>query len=86
MGRPEEIGMTALYLAADASFCTGIDIQVSGGSALNYADKNMRKTVTMPTKTWEKLLFKNCNWLATMSQSWFFKMCYNVINNIMYVD
>ena len=56
MGRPEEIGMTALYLAADASFCTGIDIQVSGGSALNYADKNMRKTVTMPTKTWEKLL------------------------------
>lgn len=51
MGRPEEIGMTALYLAADASFCTGIDIQVSGGSALNYADKNMRKTVTMPTKT-----------------------------------
>jgi hypothetical protein len=47
----------------------------------------MRKTVTMPTKTWEKLLLKNCNWLAIMSQSWFFKcVILDVLNNIMYVD
>jgi NAD(P)-dependent dehydrogenase (short-subunit alcohol dehydrogenase family) len=42
VGQPEEVGLTCLYLAADATFCTGVDIQVSGGSALNYANKNMR--------------------------------------------
>ncbi|XP_076115414.1 L-fucose dehydrogenase-like [Mytilus galloprovincialis] len=47
IGQPEEMGMTALYLSADATFCTGIDIQVSGGTPLNYADKNMRKDKTL---------------------------------------
>ncbi|XP_063399010.1 17-beta-hydroxysteroid dehydrogenase 14-like [Mytilus trossulus] len=42
MGEPEEVALTCLYLAADATFCTGEEIQVCGGSGLNYANKNMR--------------------------------------------
>ncbi|KAK0148693.1 17-beta-hydroxysteroid dehydrogenase 14 [Merluccius polli] len=40
MGTPEEIGRAALFLAADATFCTGIDLLVSGGAELNYGFKN----------------------------------------------
>ncbi|XP_074553446.1 L-fucose dehydrogenase [Halichoeres trimaculatus] len=40
MGTEEEIGLTALYLAADATFCTGIDLLFSGGAELNYGYKN----------------------------------------------
>ncbi|CAL8304138.1 unnamed protein product [Merluccius merluccius] len=40
MGTPEEIGRAALFLAADATFCTGIDLLVSGGAELNFGFKN----------------------------------------------
>lgn len=43
MGTLEEIGQTCLFLAAEATFCTGIDIPFSGGSELNYGMKNMKK-------------------------------------------
>ncbi|PVD33429.1 hypothetical protein C0Q70_04685 [Pomacea canaliculata] len=40
-GTIEECGLVCLFLAADATFCTGIDIPVSGGAELNYGKKNM---------------------------------------------
>ncbi|KAG7263785.1 hypothetical protein CRUP_009969 [Coryphaenoides rupestris] len=36
----EESGLMALFLAADATFCTGIDLLLSGGAELNYGFKN----------------------------------------------
>ncbi|XP_036445486.1 17-beta-hydroxysteroid dehydrogenase 14 [Colossoma macropomum] len=39
MGTEEESGLMALFLAADATFCTGIDLLLSGGAELNYAFK-----------------------------------------------
>uniref|UniRef100_H2ZTH5 Hydroxysteroid (17-beta) dehydrogenase 14 n=1 Tax=Latimeria chalumnae TaxID=7897 RepID=H2ZTH5_LATCH len=44
MGTVEECGKAALYLAAEATFCTGIDLLLSGGAELNYACKNQQKT------------------------------------------
>ncbi|KAJ8299525.1 hypothetical protein KUTeg_023585 [Tegillarca granosa] len=38
-GTPEECGLTCLYLAADATFCTGVDINLSGGAELGYGIK-----------------------------------------------
>uniref|UniRef100_A0A671X712 Hydroxysteroid (17-beta) dehydrogenase 14 n=1 Tax=Sparus aurata TaxID=8175 RepID=A0A671X712_SPAAU len=40
MGTETECGLTALYLAADATFCTGIDLLFSGGAELNYGFKS----------------------------------------------
>ncbi|XP_034567272.1 17-beta-hydroxysteroid dehydrogenase 14 isoform X1 [Notolabrus celidotus] len=40
MGTEEESGLAALYLAADATFCTGIDLLLSGGAELNYGFKS----------------------------------------------
>ncbi|XP_068435493.1 17-beta-hydroxysteroid dehydrogenase 14 [Clinocottus analis] len=40
MGTEAECGLTALYLAADATFCTGIDLLMSGGAELNYGVKS----------------------------------------------
>lgn len=41
-GTLEESGLAFLYLAADATFCTGIDLNLSGGAELNYANKNQK--------------------------------------------
>ncbi|XP_076471402.1 L-fucose dehydrogenase-like [Babylonia areolata] len=41
-GTIEECGLVCMFLAADATFCTGIDIPVSGGAELNYGNKNMQ--------------------------------------------
>jgi hypothetical protein len=41
-GTIEESGLTFWYLAADATFCTGIDINLSGGAELNYGNKNQK--------------------------------------------
>ncbi|KAL8602000.1 hypothetical protein ACOMHN_008491 [Nucella lapillus] len=41
-GTIEECGLVCLFLAADATFCTGIDVPVSGGAELNYGHKNMK--------------------------------------------
>ncbi|KAK3553311.1 hypothetical protein QTP86_033729 [Hemibagrus guttatus] len=40
MGTEEESGLVALFLAADATFCTGIDLLLSGGAELNYGFKS----------------------------------------------
>ncbi|KAK7938733.1 hypothetical protein WMY93_002059 [Mugilogobius chulae] len=40
MGSEDECGAAAVFLAADASFCTGIDLLLSGGAELNYGYKN----------------------------------------------
>uniref|UniRef100_A0A3B4EMW2 Hydroxysteroid (17-beta) dehydrogenase 14 n=1 Tax=Pygocentrus nattereri TaxID=42514 RepID=A0A3B4EMW2_PYGNA len=42
MGTEEESGLMALFLAADATFCTGIDLLLSGGAELNYAFKRQK--------------------------------------------
>ena len=39
-GTIEECGQLCLYLAAERTFCTGIDIPLSAGAELNYANKN----------------------------------------------
>ena len=39
MGTLEESGKSCLYLAADATFTTGIDLFLSGGAELNYGKK-----------------------------------------------
>ncbi|XP_072298813.1 17-beta-hydroxysteroid dehydrogenase 14 [Eucyclogobius newberryi] len=40
MGSEAECGAAAVFLAADASFCTGIDLLLSGGAELNYGFKS----------------------------------------------
>lgn len=40
MGTEAECGLAALFLAADASFCTGVDLPLSGGAELNYGVKS----------------------------------------------
>ncbi|XP_031568140.1 17-beta-hydroxysteroid dehydrogenase 14-like [Actinia tenebrosa] len=39
MGTLEESGKSCLYLAADATFTTGVDLFLSGGAELNYGKK-----------------------------------------------
>ncbi|XP_068099072.1 17-beta-hydroxysteroid dehydrogenase 14 [Hyperolius riggenbachi] len=43
MGTAEECAKAVLYLAADATFCTGIDLLLTGGAELNYGSKNQQK-------------------------------------------
>lgn len=40
MGTEAECGQAAIYLAADATFCTGIDLLLSGGAELDYGEKS----------------------------------------------
>ncbi|MBN3295744.1 DHB14 dehydrogenase, partial [Amia calva] len=40
MGTAVECGLAVLFLAADASFCTGIELLLSGGAELNYGHKS----------------------------------------------
>jgi len=42
-GTLEECGLVCLFLAADATFCTGININVTGGAELGYGNKNRTK-------------------------------------------
>jgi hypothetical protein len=39
-GTIEECGKACLFLAADGTFCTGINILMSGGAELSYGVKN----------------------------------------------
>ena len=39
MGTPREVGLLCLYLAADATFTTGVDHIMSGGAELGYGKK-----------------------------------------------
>ena len=40
MGTMEEAGQLCLFLASEATFCTGIEIPLSGGAELNYGLKS----------------------------------------------
>ncbi|KAJ8402529.1 hypothetical protein AAFF_G00366120 [Aldrovandia affinis] len=40
MGTEAECGLAALFLAGDASFCTGVELLLSGGAELNYGHKS----------------------------------------------
>ncbi|CAJ0941715.1 unnamed protein product, partial [Ranitomeya imitator] len=44
MGTAEECASAALFLAAEGTFCTGIDILLTGGAELNYGSKTQQKT------------------------------------------
>uniref|UniRef100_A0A8C7XYU9 Hydroxysteroid (17-beta) dehydrogenase 14 n=1 Tax=Oryzias sinensis TaxID=183150 RepID=A0A8C7XYU9_9TELE len=44
MGTEAECGLAAMYLAADATYCTGMDLVLSGGAELNYGFKSQIKT------------------------------------------
>lgn len=39
-GTTEECGQLCLYLAAEGTFLTGVDIPLSGGAELNYGNKS----------------------------------------------
>ncbi|XP_056400507.1 17-beta-hydroxysteroid dehydrogenase 14 isoform X1 [Hyla sarda] len=43
MGTTEECANAVLFLAAEGTFCTGIDILLTGGAELNYANKNQQE-------------------------------------------
>ncbi|MCM3870449.1 MAG: SDR family oxidoreductase [Pyrinomonadaceae bacterium] len=43
MGTIEEVGKLCLFLAAEATFTTGVDHIISGGAELGYARKSRRK-------------------------------------------
>jgi NAD(P)-dependent dehydrogenase (short-subunit alcohol dehydrogenase family) len=42
MGTTEEVARLCLFIAAEASFTTGVDHIVSGGAELGYGRKNGR--------------------------------------------
>ena len=39
LGQPEEIALACLYLAADATYSTGLNLYASGGAELDYGFK-----------------------------------------------
>ena len=41
-GTIEEAGQLCLFLAAEGTFCTGIDINLSGGAELDYGRKTRK--------------------------------------------
>jgi NAD(P)-dependent dehydrogenase (short-subunit alcohol dehydrogenase family) len=45
MGRAEEVGRLCLFIAAEATFTTGVDHIISGGAELGYARKSMNGKV-----------------------------------------
>ncbi|XP_076987352.1 L-fucose dehydrogenase isoform X2 [Tamandua tetradactyla] len=49
MGQPAEVGAAAVFLASEASFCTGIELFVTGGAELGYGGKASREAPTGTT-------------------------------------
>jgi NAD(P)-dependent dehydrogenase (short-subunit alcohol dehydrogenase family) len=45
MGRVEEVGRLCLFIAAEATFTTGVDHFISGGAELGYAEKSQNGRV-----------------------------------------
>ncbi len=43
MGTPEEAGQMCLFIAAEASFSTGVDFIISGGAELDYGKKSRKE-------------------------------------------
>jgi len=46
MGRVEEVGRLCLFIAAEATFTTGVDHIISGGAELGYAQKSVNGKVS----------------------------------------
>lgn len=42
MGHPSEVGAAAVFLASEATFCTGIELRLTGGAELGYGSKASR--------------------------------------------
>ncbi|KAL8176807.1 UNVERIFIED_CONTAM: hypothetical protein K2H54_038865 [Gekko kuhli] len=40
LGTEEEVALAALFLAADGTFCTGLDLLISGGAEVGFGKKN----------------------------------------------
>nr|XP_056718978.1 17-beta-hydroxysteroid dehydrogenase 14-like [Euleptes europaea] len=40
MGTPEEVALAVLFLAADGTFCTGLDLHIFGGADVGFGVKN----------------------------------------------
>jgi len=49
MGTIEEAGLLCLFLAADATFCTGIDINLSGGAIYQPDYDSFRSEIFIKT-------------------------------------
>ncbi|ESO97804.1 hypothetical protein LOTGIDRAFT_208963 [Lottia gigantea] len=47
-GTIEESGQMCLFLASEGTFCTGIDLLLSGGAELNYGIKTMKGEKQLP--------------------------------------
>ena len=45
MGRVEEVGRLCLFIAAEATFTTGVDHIISGGAELGYGQKSINGRV-----------------------------------------
>ncbi|KAL8176799.1 UNVERIFIED_CONTAM: hypothetical protein K2H54_038782 [Gekko kuhli] len=50
LGTPEEVALAALFLAADGTFCTGLDLALSGGSEVGFGMKNEMNPMPQPSK------------------------------------
>ncbi|XP_072463557.1 L-fucose dehydrogenase isoform X2 [Notamacropus eugenii] len=48
MGRPDEVGAAAVFLAFHASFCTGVELPLTGGAELGYGRKVPRDMTGRP--------------------------------------
>ncbi|XP_060110981.1 17-beta-hydroxysteroid dehydrogenase 14-like [Heteronotia binoei] len=49
MGTPEEVALGILFLAADGTYCTGLDLVLSGGAEVGFGIKYPRGPDTSPT-------------------------------------
>ncbi|EHB06283.1 17-beta-hydroxysteroid dehydrogenase 14 [Heterocephalus glaber] len=50
MGKPAEVGAAAVFLASEATFCTGTEFRMTGGAELGYGCKASRDTpLEIPT-------------------------------------
>ncbi|XP_060110985.1 uncharacterized protein LOC132583339 [Heteronotia binoei] len=43
LGAPEEVALAALFLATDATFCTGLNLMITGGAEVGFGEKNQMK-------------------------------------------
>lgn len=53
MGQPAEVAAAAVFLASEATFCTGLELLVTGGAELGYGRKasksSLREVPTLPS-------------------------------------
>lgn len=45
MGQPAEVGAAAVFLASEATFCTGLELFMTGGAELGYGRKASSSTL-----------------------------------------